>query len=225
MTRAKYCLLATTVALILAAMWLSRGSLLKQDVQRTGYTAPVTTSSPQRTTHVTAADEGLPDPAPNDLPVSLEIKRGTKIIVGSASFWKETSSLPDGSWSPMPGKIEWYQKSPYPKPGVMATNRSIVAGHVAYDDHEDVFANLKDVRRGDEVVVTFSSERRYVFVVTTDPLVASKQYLTTSPRIWGGVAPARILVLMTCDDQDGYLPGGQHRKDNRVVVASLQRIE
>lgn len=219
-----------TVVVALVATTLGYVPWSKQDVARTEYVAPTesttTTSSSSSETESRGPmmKNALPDPEETAVPVSLKVQRGSRSIIEPQSFGKATSFLPDGGWSPVPRRLEWYQKD-YPKPGVNSDLRAVIAGHVVYNGRDDVFARLADVKAGDEVVITFSSGKRYIFVVYGQPLVANKEQLRTNQAIWGSNPVSQTIVLMTCDDQNGYESDGVHRKDNRVVWAKLQKIE
>lgn len=109
----------------------------------------------------------------------------------------------------------WYERSPVPGD----VGPSVLAGHVDSDDGPAVFYRLRELRRGDRVVVDRSDGRRVTFTVTRVTEVAKAAFPTR--RVYGDT-PSPELRLITCGGTfdaaaDGYLA-------NVVVFARLTHL-
>ncbi len=113
------------------------------------------------------------------------------------------------------GTAGWYDRSPVPGD----VGPSVLAGHVDSDDGPAVFYRLRELRRGDRVVVDRSDGRRATFTVTRVTEVAKSAFPTR--RVYGAT-PAPELRLITCGGvfdtaTDDYLA-------NVVVFARLTHL-
>lgn len=116
--------------------------------------------------------------------------------------------------SPLPGAAGWYAEPGWPKPGYAGT--SVIVGHVSWNRAPDVFWNLPRTRPGDEVVVTYSSGRRFEFTVTRSS-AESKDAVPHDTSIWDANNPVPLLRLITCDPTTPV--EHQHYLGNWVVWA------
>ncbi|WP_322754868.1 sortase domain-bontaining protein [Frankia sp. Cas3] len=147
---------------------------------------------------------GASGPAPV-VPVGLvggDEQQGIR-LAGAADG--ELATAPDGY------TVGWYSGGPAPgEPG-----SAVLAGHVDLHRMPAVFARLRDLEPGAEVVVVRADGGRLVFTVDRID-VYPKSALPAD--ILYRPAPLPELRLVTCD---GPVEGGTHR-DNLVVSLSLQ---
>lgn len=109
----------------------------------------------------------------------------------------------------------WYDRSPVPGD----TGPSVLAGHVDSTSGPAVFYRLRELRRGDRVVVDRSDGRRATFTVDRVDVVAKTAFPTR--RVYGATAEPE-LRLITCGGTfdtatDDYLA-------NLVVFAHLTHL-
>lgn len=109
----------------------------------------------------------------------------------------------------------WYDRSPVPGD----TGPSVLAGHVDSTSGPAVFYRLRELRRGDRVVVERSDGRRATFAVDRVDVVAKTAFPTH--RVYGATADPE-LRLITCGGtfdttSDDYLA-------NLVVFAHLTHL-
>ncbi|MEV6302143.1 class F sortase [Actinoplanes sp. NPDC051861] len=110
--------------------------------------------------------------------------------------------------------VGWYTKAPTPG----SLGPAVLAGHVDYSGKKGTFADLADLRRGDEIRVTREDGRTAVFTVGEVSQYAKDRFPTDA--VYGPIDHAG-LRLITCggdfDDRSG------HYVDNIVVFAELVR--
>ena len=107
----------------------------------------------------------------------------------------------------------WYTGAP--TPGELGP--AILVGHVHYDDSDGVFADLRRLRPGDEVVVGRKDGRSAVFQVTRVRHYAKDRFPTA--KVYGDIDHAG-LRLITCGGHD--LVSGRY-EDNVIAFARLIR--
>lgn len=119
-----------------------------------------------------------------------------------------------GTINPPSGQAMWVQGFDRVRPGAEGT--AVVAGHVAYNGENDIFAKLPEVEVGQEVRLVAGDET--LDLVVTRAEIVDKHKLTRDEEVWGENTSTRRVVLITCDDELGYGSDG-HRLANYVVVA------
>jgi len=107
----------------------------------------------------------------------------------------------------------WYSGAP--TPGELGP--AILVGHVHYEDSDGVFADLRRLRPGDEVVVRRKDGRSAVFRVTRVRHYAKDRFPTE--KVYGNIDHAG-LRLITCGGHD--LVSGRY-EDNVIAFARLIR--
>lgn len=117
--------------------------------------------------------------------------------------------------APLAGAAGWYAEPGWPEPGYAGT--SVIVGHVSWNRVPDVFWNLPRTRPCDEVIVTYSSGRRFEFTVTRSS-AESKDAVPHDTSIWDADNPEPLLRLITCDPTTPV--EHQHYLGNWVVWAT-----
>lgn len=123
----------------------------------------------------------------------------------------------NGAINPGRGEAIWFDGRDRAVPGDLGI--AVVAGHVDYYGEPDVFAELHQVRTGDELTITQQDgDVLDLTVVRTE--VLDKEAVRTSDLVWGEVTDRRLVALVTCDDELGWRADG-HRAANLVVLAEV----
>jgi LPXTG-site transpeptidase (sortase) family protein len=125
--------------------------------------------------------------------------------------------LRNGEINPSAGQAIWYTGHDRVPPGHNGV--TVVAGHVAVRDHDDVFAKLHRVRVGD-TIRTLNQEGTETAYVVARTFTVSKEALRSDPAVWGTHTGSQRLVLVTCHDALGLRTDG-HRVGNLVVIATV----
>jgi sortase (surface protein transpeptidase) len=111
-----------------------------------------------------------------------------------------------------PMQAAWYRLSPVPG----AVGPAIILGHVDGNQQEGVFAKVKDLVSGDEIVVDRSDGQVLKFVVDHKTQLPKEQFPTDA--VYGKTTKPE-LRLVTCG---GVFDNAAHSyKDNIVVYANL----
>lgn len=121
----------------------------------------------------------------------------------------------DGVVNPPTGTLAWVKGYERVVPGEMGT--AVIAGHVVNGKKPDIFADLEEMKVGDEMTVVDADGKKHTYAVTKTR-VATKEDVSHDPVVWGSNDSVRRLALITCDDEDGYRSDG-HRIANFVVIA------
>lgn len=173
-----------------------------------------TTSSPNT---AEATDKPAPPPYPNaetvPLPRTLELPS-----IGAGSDLMQVGLRVDGVLEVPPGNpgapAAWYTGSP--RPG--DTGPAVILGHVnAEDGGPGVFANLRELKPGDEVRIQREDGSTAAFIVVFGEPYPKDAFPTG--KVYGNTEGPE-LRLITCD---GYDPKTGTFEDNYVVYASLAR--
>ncbi|MFV0451813.1 MAG: class F sortase [Propioniciclava sp.] len=122
-----------------------------------------------------------------------------------------------GTIDPDPGTVMWFTGYNRVLPG--DTGTAVVAGHVVSDGRPDVFADLAELKVGDDVTVTGADETLTYEIIRVDTL--SKEALAADVEVWGDNTTVSRIALVTCDDALGMRDDG-HRVANFVAIAELQ---
>jgi hypothetical protein len=109
----------------------------------------------------------------------------------------------------------WYHRSPLPGD----VGPAIVAGHIDSQTGPAVFFRLRELRRGDRVLVDRSDGRRATFTVDHVDEVAKDEFPTR--RVYGAT-PRPELRLITCGGDFDAAAG--HYLSNVVVFAHLTEL-
>jgi len=232
-----------TAALMAATVLAACGNAQASDARQAPRPSPPATTTAQPSAQQAFAPSAnqllvqapLVDPGmdlragPVDVPVELRIPslRISAPVLGVGLTPKNLMDTPTGSASdPVWRKVFWYRGGGIPGDATTAT----IAGHV--DDvlgRPAIFAHLKDLRRGDTIVVHDTQTNLDVeFVVTATVTYTLKQTLdhTVLSRIYGsgpadgqGPQPSpdglAHLTLMTCA---GHWVSGSGTFDQRLAV-------
>jgi sortase (surface protein transpeptidase) len=114
---------------------------------------------------------------------------------------------------PQYGRAGWYAAGPEPgEPG-----RAVIAGHVDSKTGPDVFALLRDARKGDRVVVRLADGSVRTFLVYASEEHPKAAFPTA--RVYGGGKKQVELRLITCAGPYDRAHGGY--QDNLIVFARL----
>lgn len=145
-------------------------------------------------------------------------KQGPRIQIAAIGLDEplEPQGLRDGKINPEPGQVIWYTGNDRAEPG--SPGITVIAGHVTAGNSPDAFADLAQLNPGDLVRVISPDSGQLQYTVTRSYTV-SKEDLQHDPAVWGTVAKGNRLVLVTCDDINGFRPDG-HRVANLVVIAT-----
>ena len=151
---------------------------------------------------------------PQGQPVRVVVQNANRTLVNTGMV----STLPNskGVLGPPPGRAGWYALKGWPKPGFKGA--AIVVGHVSVEGKADVFIDLDQVRKGDTVLVTYSSGDQVSFTVTRSK-VMKKSEVGRDGTIWAPTGATRSLRLITCDRATET---SQHRFPNNYVVWAEQ---
>jgi sortase (surface protein transpeptidase) len=114
-----------------------------------------------------------------------------------------------------PADAGWYDRGASPG----ALGPAVIAGHVAWNRTPGVFLRLRDMRRGDEVLVTRRDGRVAVFTVTRVSRHAKTDFPTEA--VYGPIDHAG-LRLITCGG--AYDSAGRTYLDNVVVFARMTDV-
>ncbi|MFC7490033.1 MULTISPECIES: class F sortase [unclassified Knoellia] len=128
------------------------------------------------------------------------------------------TSAVNGVVNPPAGVLAWVTGYDRVQPGEVGT--AVIAGHVVDGTQDDVFANLKDIKRGAEVTVVDARGKPVVYTVTSTR-VATKEEVSRDKAVWGANGSIRRIALITCDDDDGFRADG-HRVANFVAIAEAR---
>ena len=108
----------------------------------------------------------------------------------------------------IPADVAWYDRGPLPG----QVGNSVVNGHLDSATAPAVFYELRMLIPGDEIVVTYESGERYVFVVEDK----ERYYFDSAPMEQiAGRTTGRHLNLITCD---GAWDKGSANYQQRLVV-------
>lgn len=105
------------------------------------------------------------------------------------------------------------------KPGEIGP--AVIGGHVDTKEGPDVFFRLKDMRPGDEVIVTDEAGESRTFTATDEPLQVDKQ--ERPPEVFGFTEGKPQLRLITCGGE--FNPTIGHYTDNIVVFTEDTTFE
>jgi hypothetical protein len=145
------------------------------------------------------------------VPTSVRIPR-----INVASSLDRLGQLPDGTVQP-PGRWQvagWYQGGPRPgEPG-----SAVVLGHVDSTNGPAVFYRLRELRRGDEILVGRADGSSVRFVVERTGEYP-KKWFPTQQVYYPTLTPE--LRLVTCGGQFDFSTG--HYKSNVIVFATIAR--
>jgi len=141
------------------------------------------------------------------LPVRLEIPA---IGVDAGIEHVGVNSLNQMDVPKIPSDVAWYDRGPLPG----QRGSAVINGHLDTATSPAVFYDLRKLIPGDEMVITYANNDRYVFVVTSK----QRYYFDEAPmdQILGA-ASGRNLNLITCD---GAWDGGSANYQQRLVVYS-----
>lgn len=124
--------------------------------------------------------------------------------------------LRNGEIDPDPGQVIWFTGNGRVEPGREGV--TVLAAHVANGPEPDVFARLGELEVGDRIDAAGSEGTLGAYTVTRT-YTATKEQLRADPTVWGELEQGHRIVLVTCDDVDGFAEDG-HRVSNLVVVAT-----
>ncbi len=141
------------------------------------------------------------------LPMRLEIPA---IGVDAAIEHVGVNSLNQMDVPKIPANVAWYDRGPLPG----QRGSAVINGHLDTATSPAVFFELRNLIAGDEMVITYANNDRYVFVVTAK----HRYYFDEAPmdQILSASA-GRSLNLITCD---GAWDGGSANYQQRLVVYS-----
>ncbi|GAB3909895.1 class F sortase [Kibdelosporangium lantanae] len=153
------------------------------------------------------ADAGLPASPPTEVEIP---KIGAKSSLVSLDLNADgTVQVPPVS---TPMQAGWYDKAPTPG----ETGPAVILGHVDGNKQPGILFRLKDVAKGDDVLVTRQDGRHLRFVVDRVEQVAKDAFPTD--EVYGDTTGPE-LRLITCG---GVFDHAAHSyKDNIVVFAKL----
>jgi LPXTG-site transpeptidase (sortase) family protein len=143
-----------------------------------------------------APDAAAPPPAPTASPTVLQVadpvrvrvpRLGIRAALDPLGLGKQGELIP-----PRYGRAGWYEDGP--EPG--ERGRAVIAGHVDSKTGPDVFARLREARKGDRVLVDLAGGGRLVFTVQRARLYPVDAFPTT--EVYGGPRTAPELRLITC---------------------------
>lgn len=174
-------------------------------------TSPRGTSGPPTPQGPSPAAEPI-QPMDPSTPVRVRIP-----AIGVDSNLMDLGLQPDGTMEVPPGAFPagWYTGAP--TPGELGP--AIIAGHVNVGADAGVFAELNELRRGDEIVVTRADGSKVSFAVT-----AAEEFVKTAfptRRVYGNIDHAG-LRLITCG---GLNQRSDAYETNIVVFAALERAD
>jgi len=115
---------------------------------------------------------------------------------------------------PQYGRAGWFAAGP--EPGELG--RAVIAGHVDSKTGPDVFAALRNARKGDRVVVRLADGSVRTFLVYAREEHPKADFPTS--RVYGGTKQQAELRLITCAGEYDRSHGGY--QDNLIVFATLQ---
>ncbi len=173
------------------------------------------TPVPHRVTPYSApasAHAKAPDGAPDGHPMRVVVLGDHDTTIVNTGMVSVDS--PNGVLNPPTQRAGWYKEAGYVKPGFKGV--SIIAGHVDYHGDPDVFQHLDRVRKGDRVIVTYSSGEEVHFVVDRTK-VESRTQVPDDSTIWTSTKKTPVLRLLTCDPQSKQASG--HFDDNFIAWA------
>ncbi|MDQ0620027.1 class F sortase [Arthrobacter globiformis] len=151
-------------------------------------------------------------PAPAPAPVTVTVPAiGVQTPLVKLGLRKNGSLEvpPDGPGAP----AGWYSGSPSPG----ETGPAVMLGHVnATDGGPGVFANLRGLKPGTEIIVRLADRSTAVFAVTRAAAYSKNSFPTL--EVYGNTKGPE-LRLITCD---GYDPASGLFNDNYVVYAKLK---
>jgi sortase (surface protein transpeptidase) len=112
---------------------------------------------------------------------------------------------------PDPGQVGWYRLGP--RPG--APGPAVLIGHVDNHTGPDVFYRLRQLRPGDQILISHSDGTTSRFLVGR--LEQHPKTALPTSRIWT-TATRPLLRLITCGGSFNHATG--HYRDNLIVYAS-----
>jgi hypothetical protein len=112
---------------------------------------------------------------------------------------------------PDPGQVGWYRLGP--RPG--APGPAVLIGHVDNHTGPDVFYRLRQLRPGDQILISHSDGTTSRFLVGR--LGQHPKTALPTNRIWT-TATRPLLRLITCGGSFNHATG--HYRDNLIVYAS-----
>lgn len=155
---------------------------------------------------------------PRGVPRQIIISRGQSVF--ASAYLDAGHSDAQGVWQSAPHRASWLDEGGRPAPGVKnATLRSVITAHVNWSGKPDVFANLRDVKVGDRIVVTFDSGDLAIFAVTSPPRGFIKKQMVKEDSYWDVSRASRELTVITCDQSSVRRPDG-HLSDNLALKAT-----
>ncbi|WP_344604288.1 class F sortase, partial [Sporichthya brevicatena] len=114
------------------------------------------------------------------------------------------------------GKAGWYQAGP--EPGEIG--RAVIAGHVDSKTGPDVFAALRNARRGDRIRVLLRDGSTVIFVVQKVETHPRRKFPTD--RVYGTDGKHADLRLITCTGRYDRVRG--RYPDNVIVFARMDAL-
>jgi sortase (surface protein transpeptidase) len=112
---------------------------------------------------------------------------------------------------PNPGQVGWYRLGP--RPG--APGPAVLIGHVDNRTGPDVFYRLRQLRPGDQILISQSDGTTSRFLVGR--LEQHPKTALPTSRIWT-TTTRPVLRLITCGGPFNYAT--RHHRDNVIVYAS-----
>ncbi len=165
------------------------------------------------------AQAGAPPAAVPPVPSAVEVVEPPAAVqipkIGAESSLTQVGFNPDGSMEippvDQPLQAAWYRHSQVPgEPGP-----AVIVGHVDGNHRPGIFHRLRELKEGDEVVVTKGDGTRQRFTVTHTVQVEKDQL---PPDVFGGTAEPE-LRLITCGGT--FDKTARSYRDNIVVYAGL----
>jgi sortase (surface protein transpeptidase) len=202
---------AAAVAMPLALGALGVSSYLDNNAIREATVIPagVSTQASPSSSPVSRPRYENPVGVPHSVPVRISIPAigvsAPVMTVGLTSAGVDVPPLADHNLA------GWYNRSV--TPGEIGP--SLIDGHVNGYGQESVFARLKDLRKGDPVIVKRANGSSAVFHVTWVQAVAKSQFPWDRVLGW---TDSPTLRLVSCGGQFDYATG--HYADNIIVYAS-----
>lgn len=148
-------------------------------------------------------------PPPVGMPVRLRIpKIGVDTALQHLGLEDDGTMQPPSQW----GVAGWYDRGP--RPG--APGPAVIVGHIDSTSGPAVFYRLRDLSKGDDVLVTAQGGRVLRFVV--DEIAAYPKAHFPTWRVYGP-QPLPVLRLITCTG--AFDSAARSYLDNLVVYAHL----
>ena len=174
-------------------------------------THPTPTSAPTTTTTATAT----PTTVTQAPPAPRHVGRPTRVLIPAIHVDERLYGVglkPDGAMeTPDFGDAGWYDRGP--RPG--AAGPAVLVAHVHGPHGDDVFAELHELRRGDQVTVR-RTDGSSTFVV--DSVEHARKEALPYSRIWARTDQA-VLRLITCGGKPD--PVTRMYPENTIVYAHL----